>query len=319
MLLYLSAFLLMIVCIIFYYNAQIIKYDKEKRMKEYEDIELNENKNSLSKELYFLSFIPPFNRFLDEFNKEESTKKIKDLLLETNSDNYRTFRMKQVISLILVLIFIAFSITTRNTQFGLQSLLLGRQSLEAASMINLNMYLFFSVILMLITFLYPEIHLKNKKFSKKKKEMEDAPVIQNFIIVLVKSGKTMRDVIYEVSQMENCYSKSFRMAYYGFLRSEQEGFMILSEKLRGTMLEETIKVLSTISEYSKQSSIDSLLSIRQKTIEDILLKKRNKGSLQAVMGQASVLLPLLAMFLLGVYPFIQYYMNQAFGGMGVVL
>lgn len=267
--------------------------------------------NELSNELYILSYSAPFKWFINPNENDKRVKNIEKLIIDANESyrwNYRTYVTIQIIM---------FSIATIGV--GVFSLLADNSVLLFKYLFNINidatnhtlmLQVKISVAMILILLiLVPKIYLSNKAKKNKFFFIKGLPILQLFIILMLKAKRPLNEVLYVLSTTNTDYKHIFDTTYRIYIRDKSEGMDYLKKAFNGTKFEETIQVLTDYSEYSKKDTLIVLENGLKDITEYTNTLKRRKDIGANVFSQLSLAFPFLSACLLIFAPLAYYGIN----------
>lgn len=298
--------LLGVVCIILQYLKMGAK-TTEKRIIMEKPFE-----NDWSNELYALSFVKPFSEVINPDENHPRVKDIEKTINESGLSHKLNYRVYSVLQLLLVCagfgVFFLFMMMSEQFGMLIQFLLnvdIGIESPEYKKNLAM-MLLMFTLVLGLVPKLYLSRKAKKNEFYFRK----DLPILQLFIILILRARRPIRELLYVLSKTETRYKDLFSNAYRVYLRNEDEGFINLKKTFEDTKMGNTMNILAEFSEYSKEESLNLLENNLEDIIQEANTMKRKKDIAGAVMSQGSLLFPLISVVLLGLLPFAMYGMNS---------
>jgi len=185
-------------------------------------------KSELSNELYRLSYLAPFLWFVNPDKNDLKVKDIRQKLVEADLNsklNYRSFVTLQILIFIgAVLLFILSSILVDNSQAVIQFLFnISVDNVGDSGVSKGKIKLFIAMILMAMALL-PKFWLKQRAENNKYYYLKDIPIVQLFIILMLRSKRTLGDVLYVLSRTNTRYKQIFETGYRIYLRNKSELF-----------------------------------------------------------------------------------------------
>ena len=266
--------------------------------------------NEFSNELYVLSYSAPFKWFINP-TENQKQKDIEKLIVEANEShrlNYRVYTTIQTLILIgSVVLFSIFSLLANNSVIIIKYLF--NITLDISSSDDLFKVKLFVGLFLLCVCLIPSTYLKRKAKNNKFYFLKDFPILQLFIILMLKAKRPLNEVIYVLSTTNTIYKPIFATAYRMYVGDRQEGIEYLKKAFLDTKFEETIKVLEEYGEYSKEHSMTVLENNLKDITEYTNTLKRRKDIGANVFSQLSLAIPFLAVMLLGFGPLVYYGIN----------
>ncbi|MFJ8528564.1 hypothetical protein [Bacillus sp. NPDC094106] len=266
--------------------------------------------NEWSNILHSLSFVAPFKWFINSNPEDKKVKDINKLIFEANiSDklSYRVFTALQITILIAsFIIFCIVNIMMNNITFLVGMLFNIDLAESMQSPTGIIKFKFIVGAILLLLCLIPKFWLKRRAKKNKFFFLKDLPILQLFIILMLRSKRPINEVFYVLSKTKTRYKNIFEVGYRIYLRDNKEGLQYLANSFAGTKFTDTIHILSEFNEYSREDGIQSLENNMQEIIEYTNMLKRTKDLSNLVYSQASLFIPFLAVILLGLIPLAMY-------------
>lgn len=258
--------------------------------------------NNISNLMYQLSFSKPYVWFIPETSihpkavarnsviaKAELTKKL----------DYRSFTVLQTSLLAFALVMTLISyLLLQQGDFVVRVFF--NISMEDGS--NMNIVAVFTGVLFLLLALAPNIYINSVANKKSDAFISDLPLLQLFLILMIRSKRPVGEMLYTLSKTESRYRNIFSTGYRIFLRDKDAGFNYLESAFGRTSFRDSINVLATCEEYSRDYSAESLTSKLPTLLDDVAAIKKGKGVLRGLLSEGSIALPFVAVMLLGVGP-----------------
>lgn len=266
--------------------------------------------NDWSNTLHILSFAVPFKWFIQTDTNDKKVKDINRLIMEANVSkkmNYRVFTTLQIAILMMSLVVFFILVMLMHNITFLVSLLFNIDLTETMkSPDGVIKFKFIVGAILLLLCLVPKFWLKRKAKKNKFSFLKDLPILQLFIILMLRSKRPINEVLYSLAKTKTRYKSIFEVGYRIYVRDKKEGFRYLEESFAGTKFMDTIRILSEFNEYSREDGIQSLENNMQEIIEHTNNLKRSKDLSNLVYSQASLFIPFLAVILLGLIPIAMY-------------
>ena len=264
--------------------------------------------NALSNKLYQLSYSPFYASFLPEspdMPKAQDQDKMFAQSGYATKINYRVFGTVQI-----MLFMVAFAFTI------LLGSVIAFNPWIVKSLFNIDVvegsvtpFLGVGCFLMLLC-LTPSLYFKSKAKSRQAGFVKDLPILQLFIVLMLKSQRSTAEILYTLGKTNTRYREIFDVAYRISIRSSAESFDYLRNAFAGTAFVDTITILATSEEYSRQDSIEVLEGRIDSLIQDVENIKGDKGALKGLLSEGSIALPMIALMVLVVVPILIYAMNM---------
>lgn len=264
--------------------------------------------NEWSNELYVLSYSTPFKWFVNPNENDERVKDIKKLIIEANEShrlNYRVYVTIQMLLIMFAMFFLfIFSFLADNSVAIFQFLFnikIDVSNPQTMTQIKIGVGL-----VLLSLSIVPKYYLSNKAKKNKFHFLKDLPILQLFIILMLKAKRPLSEVIYVLSTTNTIYRPIFDTGYRIYIRDKNEGMKYLMEAFSDTKFEETVQVLFEYGEYSKKDTMIVLENGLKDITEYTNTLKRRKDIGSNVFAQLSLALPFLSAMLLIFSPLLAY-------------
>ena len=308
------ATLVMILCFLYFVKFYFI-YNP---FRENSDVEQFEGK--LSNFLYKISFKPPFNFLVgyESTEKEKVTDKVEKLKkLIKESESSKVHNVRTLMTLQYMLIFIAVSI------FGLSVLLFVNLEFFLTYVLNIQdigTYTDLSyseaitqsllpTFFFLITPIIPTLKMKKKANKLKMEKDKDLPILQMFIILFLKSSKTIEDMLFSMSKLNTAYKVSFEKAYRISVRSKKDALEFLINSFENEKFKESLEVIKELQDYAREDCLKIMESNLNIITDDLENNKRKSDLSSLVYSQAIIAIPFIALLLLVGSPLVQVTFN----------
>ena len=228
--------------------------------------------NKWANKLYRYSYYMPFVWFIDEKEYHPKTKDVKQKLAQANLThvfNYRSFTVLKVMVLLSSIVTFLFVLLVINNGGIIAKVLFNIEQVSMAGgggQSNTRLLILTAMVLMAIT-LIPNIFLKRRADMYKFYHLKDIPVVQLFIILMLRSKKPIGEILYALSRINTRYQGIFKIGYRMYIRNKEDGLNYIKESFGETNFKETINVLRDMGEYSREDSIRLLENNMQQIIE----------------------------------------------------
>lgn len=262
--------------------------------------------NYISNAVYEISFKSPFTQFVPEDPECEKARSIDATIAKAGFSNVMNYRVLQT-GQILLFILAAIATVLLGTFVDSTSVIfefLFNVKIQGGG----STYLVVGGILVSLA-LVPRFYINMKASSRHTNFVADLPVLQLFIILMIRSKRTIPEIFFVLSKSEMRYQDIFSRAYRIFLRDRGQAFIYLRSVFYGTPFMDSISVLETFDNYSKEESAQVLDNQLDRIVEDVATLKKNKNVLLGLITEGSVALPFAGLMLLAVVPLIVYGLN----------
>ncbi|WCF11413.1 hypothetical protein NDS46_31135 (plasmid) [Paenibacillus thiaminolyticus] len=256
--------------------------------------------------IYRLSFAFPFKWFVDDDNNlTKKGSKLQEQLKYSGYDSFFTVRSFMAFKAMILLgsLFIGSAlIVFLNNMDGIISVVSNVES-------NVGMNLKPKTIIMILCVclligLMPNIRLKSKAKRALVEHSKDLPMIQMFTILMLRSNKTVSEILFALSKLNTKHREIFERGYRMYLRNKNEGLAYLRSSFDNERFIEMFNLLEDIAEYAREECIQIMESNMKSLINDINTIKRKNDLSKLVYSQASMIVPFSAILLLGAVPII---------------
>lgn len=269
---------------------------------------------------YNLSFIAPFVWFVEEDERHEKAVAINRLIEDADMKrtiNYRSFTTLQM------LLFLTGTVIFLIVNIGLIPLInilaygfnLNPEALTGdGTSLLLVRSLVFSVCV--LPSLLMKLVMKRRISSREVAFLKDLPLLQLFIILMLRSNATINDVLFTLSTTDTAYRDMFAQAYRIYLREPSEAFDFLEDVFYHTKIIETVYMLRGFNQYAKEESILTLENNQSEILEHTEAARKKAEAGKNVFAQISMSFPFIAVLMLGGGPLV-YYALQLFTSAGI--
>ncbi|PLS19743.1 hypothetical protein CVD28_04855 [Bacillus sp. M6-12] len=261
-----------------------------------------------SNKLYKYSYYMPFVWFIDEKEEHPKTKDLKNKLAQANLThlfNVRSFTalkvgvmMSSIVLFIFILVIMSNGDWFAKVLFNVDSAGLVSQGQQSS---NANAKIMAFIILLCMA-LVPDFYLKRRAEAYKHLHLKDIPVVQLFIILMLRSKKPISEVLFALSKINTRYKGIFDIGYRMYIRNKEDGLNYIKDSFGETSFKETINVLKEMGEYSREDSITLLENNMQQIIEKNNAVKRRGDLSRLVYSQSTIAIPFIAIILLCFVP-----------------
>ncbi|MFI3211461.1 MAG: hypothetical protein R3Y64_10495 [Peptostreptococcaceae bacterium] len=259
-------------------------------------------------ELYALSYLAPFKWFIREDEKHPEVIDIKELIVsanETHRLNYKSFTVFKYLMFIILLV-----IALILSHFAVEILELSNILFNLDTDVNdsdtLAMFRYGFLSLSLTSFLLPRMYLKIKTSRIEFKFLKDLPILQLFIILMIKAKKPLNEILFVLSNTKMVYKPIFETGYRIYIRDKEEGLKYLEEAFKNTQFLDTIQIFKEYGDYAKNETLQVLETGLVDITEHTNSYKRKKDIFGNLLSQLIVALPFISAVLLGMTPLIYY-------------
>lgn len=310
---YIYFFAVWIVAFIIIYNSYQLKNSPEINTQKFEKKFYNE--------MYLMSFGFPFKHFVDDDDHptEAKTRKLKQDLSIAGFDKNFTLRSYMTFKVFIMMVFMLIGglvvLLMKYSHFFMK-LFFNTETVETplapkTIILVMAIFLFFALI--------PNMILKQRVKKKIKEDTKDIPVLQMFIILMLRSNKTIAEILYALSKVNTPHKAVFEKSYRVYLRNKGEGIEFLKKHFEGTRFVETFNLLEDIGEYAREECIRILENNLDSLVNEINMIKRRNDATQLVYSQGSMIIPFVAVIILAAAPLVIMGINvfsNSFGGGG---
>jgi hypothetical protein len=268
--------------------------------------------------LYTLSHIPPFTWFVED--DKDLTRKgliMKDQLEKGGYANKLTVRSYMALKVILLLICLVAAGITLLVMYNtgaVTKVLLNIASNNGSSLTTKKIILVVSFYLFLA--LIPNQVIKNRAKKAIALHNKDLPMIQMFTILMLRSNKTVAEILFALSKLNTTHKEVFERGYRVYLRNKIEGMNFLRSKFDNHRFIEMFNLLEDIAEFAKKECISIMEGNMKALVEETNTIRRRNDMSRLVFSQASMILPYLGVIMLGAVPVILMSMKNLIGATG---
>lgn len=294
---YILFFIFWIFVTITIYNSFVVGQNKS--------IDLYKFSNSKSNILYRLSYGIPFKWFVED--DDNLTLKGKTVLKDLQLTGYlkyftvRSYMTLKVIIFMAALFCAIVNIFIANNADIFAKIFFGIGTNENTASTDKSLLI---VCIWLMASLIPNIIIKTKVKKQLLINNKDIPMLQMFIILMLRSNKTVQEIMFSLSKINTNNRAVFEQGYRIYLRDKQEGINYIKSKFTNERFVETFGLLDDIGEYAREDCVRILESNLKSIIDHTNLVRRKNDLSRLVYSQGSMIIPFLALILLGVVPVI---------------
>lgn len=275
--------------------------------------------NEISNEIYALSYVKPFSLFIKNDENHPEVLDIKKLIVQANEThrlNYETYTtLKYVLFLGLLGLSILFCMSAKPI-VELANILFNMQT-DTSDETTMNLIKLTALFMSTISFILPSMYLKFKASRINFNFIKDLPILQLFILLMLKAKRPLNEVLYVLSTTKTIYKPIFQSAYRIYIRDTKEALNYLEIAFKDTKFQDTIIVLKQYGEYSKGETIKVLENGLADITEFTNNYKRKKDIVGNLVTQLLIALPFIAAVLLGMAPLIYYGLDMMSVGMPI--
>lgn len=270
--------------------------------------------NDISNRLYALSFVKPFEWFINPDETDSKVRAEEDLIKRAGFDhvmNYRVLMTFQSVLFIIVLILYAIILLFMNQIIAFLDFIF--RITEGTSSATMETRIFIGIIL-LVSVLIPKQYLKRKAKHNDFYFTQELPVIQLSIILMLRAKRPISEIMYTLGRNQTRYRKIFEKANRIYLRDKSECWEFLREEFKGTGFEDTVEVLAGTDTYSRDETIRVLENGMEFLIQRSAEQKKKGAAFGNLFSQFSMAIPFGGVLLLGAMPFAMYIFDMMRNG-----
>lgn len=260
--------------------------------------------------LYRYSYHMPFIWFIDEKEEHPKTKDMKNKLAQANLThlfNYRSFTVLKVGTMMTsIILFLFVLLVVNNGDWFAKVLFNIEPAINGETVPANNNVKIISFVVLLLMALVPNVYLRRRADMYKHLHLKDIPVIQLFIILMLRSRKPIAEILFALSKINTRYKHIFDSGYRMYIRNKEEGLEYIKESFGETNFKETVNVLKDMGEYSREDSIKLLENNMQQIIEKNNSVKRRGDLSRLVYSQSTIAIPFIAIIVLCFVPLAVY-------------
>lgn len=257
---------------------------------------------SLTPTLIAMSYKRPYLWFIDETEASPQAQNIRQKITDAQLYsvlNYRSFTVIKLVVGVGSLMLMGILLLLVDVLAPFFPIFLGNPE-DAA---NLKIAI---IVLAGLGSVFPSLWLSGQAKAVKMARSKDLPILQLFLILSLRTGRSIREILKTLGNLNTRYKTTFKTAFLIHMRSESEAFDYLKEEFRDTRFEHTIRALATMENYCREDTITLL----ENSLEDIVAENKEKQEKKNVVNlfltQGALILPLVALGLLVLYPIISH-------------
>ena len=275
----------------------------------YAGIDKNQFSTKFSNWLYRISFIAPFCWFCDN---HETTRSIEmdEKLVEAELSKFFNARSFQTLKTLVL--FGTVLLTGLYLEFEY------RREYIINSIFKINFkyaevfvggsesskYII-SCFLLCLAFV-PNIVLKKNLRKASAMSKRDIPILQLFIILMLRSKKPVKEIIYVLSKFNSRYKHVFMKAITKYVANPSDGLDYIYKNIPDSGFRTTIDVLRDSGEYAKETTISMLNNSMRQVIEANNSARRRGDITKMALSQSTLAFPFVAVIALGAMPIAAY-------------
>jgi len=273
-----------------------------------EDIDISKrnlfNKNFYNKILDF-SYSFPFKFFVPKGGEsDERIRDISNLLKDAGLEdkyNVRSFMAFKAFILMISMIIYLFLVFLKKYSYKINNFLfksnLSKEEFGFIDTLPLLMVCLFAALL-------PSLILKIKAKKNITNRNKDIPLLQMFIILMLKSNKTISEIIYMMSTLNTSHKNTFKVGYRIYTRDPNKGFEYMRNKFGNKKFQETFDILEDTENYSREESIIILQNNMESIVNEFHDTKRRNDLTSLLYSQVSMAVPFLSVIIFLMVPII---------------
>ena len=277
------------------------KKKKKKNIKiDYDILNRPFNKN-WANDLYAMSFKSPLASFIPEEDTDPKAVALNKSIAQAGYSMEMDYR---VLNTLQILLFMAAVVLTGVIGFILANSLnlwCALFNLKTEDVSPMTIFLIVGSVL-LLTALLPKLYIKSKANRASSEFIKNLPVIQIFLVSMMKSKRPIDEVLYTFGQAETVYKSIFANAYRIYSRDRNAAFEFLHNAFNGTGWDSTITTLETLSSYDTSETVKILSNQIRDLEEEVNDSKLGKRNIRGLISEGSVGMPFLAFMLLVIAP-----------------
>lgn len=252
-------------------------------------------------DLYLISFKSPVSNFLPDDDFDEKAVKNNQTIAQAGFSEIMDYRVLTTLQLIL------FSIAVILT--ALIGFLLVNSLDVWCALFNLNpeevspmsVFMVIGCVLLLCS-MAPKIYIASKAGSVRTDFIKNLPILQIFLVSMIKSNRPLQDVLYTLGNADTVYRSIFSNAYRIYARDKESAYDYLTSAFAGTGWTNTISVLRTSDRFSAVETCKALSNQLRDLEEEVSQMKSGKSNIKSLISEGSMALPLASIMLLTVVP-----------------
>jgi len=283
------------------YSCLLLAPRKKKEIKTQYDALNKPFTKTWANDLYYISFKSPFVSLMPEDDMDEKAVRTNQMIAQAGFSELLDYR---VLTTLQTLLLIVAAVLTALLGFILTN------SLDLwCAMFNLNPedvapMTVFAVVGCVLVFsaMLPKLYINSKAGNARTEFIKNLPILQIFLVSMIKSNRPMQDILYTLGNAETVYRTIFSNAYRIYVRDKEGAYDYLASAFAGTGWTNAVAVLRTSEKFSREEVCRTLNNQIHDLEEEVSLMKGGKRNLKSLISEGSIALPFLAVMLLGVVP-----------------
>lgn len=175
--------------------------------------------------------------------------------------------------------------------------------MEGGEGMNISQATMTMMVFLLIAIL-PNTLLKQRSKKQIALFAKELPMLQMFVILMLRSNKTVGEILYALSKVHSNHKDVFMKGYRIYVRNPAEGMEYMRGCFAGSRFADMFDLLEDVSEYAREETVSIMESTLKALIDETNDIRRKNDLSQLVYSQASMIAPYAALVLLGIAPLV---------------
>lgn len=261
-------------------------------------------KNKWTNLVYNLSFVPPFEWFVDK--KEDKIKETERKIMRAGLEDYLDAR---TLSALQAALFFAGIIVFFLLMIGLEpiinllSFMVGMSGgSEGVPQNILTALRFLSLIVAMTLPISVNVFVNQRIKHRAMRLLSDLPLLQMFISLMLRSDATVEEMFFTLTTTETSYQEIFEVAYRKYLRNHADAFEFLHDEFENTPITETLILLENFNEYARIDTVIAIENNQEQILEETSQAKQKANQFDSAIAVVSFALPFIGLGLLALAP-----------------
>lgn len=183
--------------------------------------------------------------------------------------------------------------------------------LKIKGLINISIGVILFIINAFIMFGFNfKFYIKFKARKLEIKSINSIPIINNYIVNMMKQGRLVSDILYQLISINTPYKQDFIKAYESFNKNPSEAFDFLISVFNESYIKETFKILKKSISYDEGTLIDSLEKINKLLIRQYKNNLKVREDKRLLNAEISLVIPFVFLAIAIMIPVAETVFNQ---------
>lgn len=256
-------------------------------------------------DLYIISFKDPIASFLPDDDMDEKAVKNNQIIAKAGYSDLMDYRVLTTLQLILFAVAVVVTALIGFLLVNSLDVWCKLFNLQPEEVSPMSVFAVVGCVLIFGAML-PKIYISSKASNIEAEFIKHLPILQIFIVTMIKSNRPFQDILYTLGNAETVYKSIFANAYRIYVRDKEGAFNYLKNAFAGTGWVNSINVLRSGDKFSQEETCKTLSNQLRDLEEEVSMMKGGKRNLKSLISEGSIALPFAAIMLLGIAPVVMY-------------